>query len=914
MKRRLIGDYLPLEDISSESSRERYVRHGHISTLHPWWARRPLAASRATTYAALVDTPEDRESTAEFIAKLSKWSNPIPHDIIAKARQDIAECHQSRDAATISDMPKVLDPFGGGGSIPLEGLRLGCETYSNDYNPVACIIQKCVLEFPPRYQDKDTQGRSRLASDIRKWANHIMEESRKEIGKFYPDDTDGYIPSGYVWARTIPCQNPACAAEIPLMRQFWLAKRDNKKISLYPVVEENKVRFDIVGDSHAKFPLDFDPTKGTIHRAKATCLVCGTTTTPAMTKKLFQSGQAHDKMVVVILRHRRKSGKFYRLATENDVRMVESVAAVLHDKRAEYERVYGVDPLPDEILSTPDNKEFKPGRPQWDTMKPVVYGMTRWQDLFNIRQKMVMVVFLSNIRRAEETIRQTENSEYAKALVCYMAILLDRMVVKNATLVTYDVTREKIQNVFGRQALSMVWDYVELNPFDNQGWPNMTEWVCRAVEHCTKINNTPAKVTCTSATSLPYDNDFFDVVLTDPPYYDNIAYAMISDFFYVWLKRSVGHLFPDIFVSPLTPKTKEVIAYETRAIDVTGHNLPDIKTTKDYERLLSESLSEIYRVLKPKGVLVLVYTHKSVTGWETLINAILSSGMVITGTWPIHTEMKSRMIAKGNAALASSIYIAGRKIPKQGTGFYGEILKELRQHLEGRLATFWDMGLRGADFFVSAIGASIEVFAKYNTVQNDSGDTIDATTFLHDIRVMVSDYAISKIMHGTIAESVSPIARLYVLWRWSFGTAKVQFDNVLKMCQGMGVNINQELKRPGTLFKKTGEHITVLGPEQRKPDKMSQTDLLDVLHMVLLLWRDGNHTGIEDLLRNSGYGRTDTIYAVAKAVSEANPNSRESQLIDGFLTSKGVMMTSKKSPDSYQTKFINDANGEVSVS
>lgn len=915
MKRRLIGDYLPLEDIGSKSAREKSARHGHISTLHPWWARRPLAASRATTYAALVDIPEDRESTAEFVAELSKWSNPIPPDIINKARHDIMKCHRARCTTSASeDIPKVLDPFGGGGSIPLEGLRLGCQTYSNDYNPVACIIQKCTLEFPLRYSDGNTKGHSRLVADIRKWANWVLEESRKEIGKFYPDDKDGYIPSGYVWARAVPCQNPACGAEIPLMRQFWLAKRQKKKISLYPIVEKREVTFEIVGDGHAEFPPDFDPTKGTIHKAKATCLVCGTTTTPDMTKKLFQSDQAHDRMVAVILRHGKKPGKFYRSATPKDAKIVESVAAVLDDKRLEYERTYGMDPLPDEILSTPDNKEFKPGSPQWHPLRPVLYGMTRWLDLFNVRQKLVMTVFLSKIRQVEELIRQVEDSEYTKVLICYMAILLDRMADKNATLVTYQPNRENIAHVFVRQALSMVWDYVELNPFDNQGWPNMTEWVCRAVEHCTKINNSPAKITCASATSLPYEENFFDAVLTDPPYYDNITYAIISDFFYVWLKRSVGHLFPDLFVTPLTPKTKEVIVNETYAINVAGHKLPEIKTAKDYENLLSQSLSEIYRVLKPNGVLVLVYTHKSVIGWETLINAILASGLVITGTWPIHTEMKARMTAKGNAALASSIYIAGRKMPKQGIGFYGEILKELRRHLEGRLATFWKMKLRGADFFVSAIGASIEVFAKYDTIQNDAGDVIDVAAFLHDIRRMVSDYAISKIMHGTIAESVPPIARLYVLWRWSFGTTKVQFDNALKMCQGIGVDIDRELKRSDGLLKKAGEYIAMLGPEQRKLDKIDQTDLLDVLHSVLLLWKDSNRTGIKDVLRDSGYDRVETLYAVAKAISEANPNSRESQLIDGFLTGKDTMIVSTISSGSYQTRFISDTDGGVMVS
>jgi putative DNA methylase len=256
--KRFIEYSFPIKEVSIEGAREKNIRHGHISILHIWWARRPLFTSRATNYVALIPAPEDIDEynkKRNFIVELAKWENSLDQKLIKQAREDILKANNGKP-------PKVLDPFGGGGAIPLEALRLGCEVYSNDYNPVAVLIQKCTLEFPQKYgQEKikiDTSNGmiddanktkvSKLVYDVEKWGNYVLEEAKKEIGRFYPDDEDGSTPVGYIWARTVSCQNPACGAEIPLMRQFWLAKKKNKKVSLYPYVEGKEVKFKIVGD------------------------------------------------------------------------------------------------------------------------------------------------------------------------------------------------------------------------------------------------------------------------------------------------------------------------------------------------------------------------------------------------------------------------------------------------------------------------------------------------------------------------------------------------------------------------------------------------------------------------------------------------------------------------------------------
>ncbi|MEM3402889.1 MAG: DUF1156 domain-containing protein, partial [Candidatus Hadarchaeales archaeon] len=292
--RRLIEVAFPVREVSEESVREKNIRHGHISTLHIWWARRPLAASRATAYASLVPAPKSGRELKEkvkFIHELSKWENSLDLNRIERAKREILEANGGIP-------PRVLDPFAGGGSIPLEALRLGCETYAGEYNPVAVLILKCTLEYPQKYGvtkgesrlgSFEVQAKNKLLEDVKKWGEWVLEEAKKEMGRFYPEDKDGSVPVGFIWARTIPCQNPSCSAEIPLMRQFWLAKKEKKKIALRPLVKGKRVEFEIVGQDSA-FPKGFDPTKGTVRGAVAMCPVCGSTVADDTVRKLFQEG------------------------------------------------------------------------------------------------------------------------------------------------------------------------------------------------------------------------------------------------------------------------------------------------------------------------------------------------------------------------------------------------------------------------------------------------------------------------------------------------------------------------------------------------------------------------------------------------------------------------------------------------
>jgi putative DNA methylase len=936
----LIETAFPLQKVSAESVREKNIRHGHISTLHIYWARRPLAASRASILAALLpDNHEKRPEYLRLIEHLAPWesvgANGGSPSLLQRARALIREAFGGR-------APRVLDPFAGGGSIPLEATRLGCETYALDYNPVAVLLNRCVLEYPTRFgapdsvqrvplppRDdstpspllEDAPTRSPLLLAVQAWGDWVLQEARQRLQRFYPPDPDGSIPVGYIWARTVPCQNPTCGAEIPLMRQTWLAKKEGKQVALkiVPNHAHKRVEFEIVGQNGE--PIPFDPERGTVARANVECPLCGSVIDDQTTRRLFQEGKAGQRMVAVVLHHPQQRGKRYRLATERDMEAYRAAEQELLRVCARLREEWGMEPVPDEPLPTG-------GRGQYDTCRLPLYGMTHWGDLFNARQQLALVTFVDLVRRAHaQMLAQGADPEFAKAVATYLALTVNRLAASCNTLCRWQPVGEKIASVFSRQALPMVWDYVEANIFGDatRSWNELFQDASSVLKHLCSlpIRGVSHQAQHGSATDLPWEDNFFDAVITDPPYYDNVFYTDLSDFFYVWLKRSVGHLHPDLFATPLTPKSQEMVADACRFGGREG-------AKQHFEAMLLQSFREIRRVLKPDGIAVIVFAHKTTEAWETVLGALTEAGLRTTMAWPIHTEMQARLRAQETASLASSIYLICRKRQGAATGYWSEVRRETRELVERRLQQFWDAGIRGADMFISAIGAAMEVFTRYARVEKVSGDPVSMGEFLQDVRQCVAEFALRRVLHEpAVASELDALTRFYLLYRWAYGRAEVPFDEARKLATSVGLELTQAWGA-GEVVQQDKERVRVLAhyerawgvrtgakggrgrpprsrggvpseqlsleamliPSEAKEEAIVAWDalrargrqsLIEAIQLAAALWEANQISRLHEWL-GEGYADRPAFWLTAQAISEMLPDGdRERRVLQGLL-------------------------------
>jgi putative DNA methylase len=945
----LIETDFPLQAVSKESVREKNIRHGHISTLHIWWSRKPLAASRASILAALLpDDPATRHEHLKLIEQLAPWeavANGGSTSLLQRARALIREAFGGR-------APRVLDPFAGGGSIPLEAMRLGCETYALDYNPVAVLLNRCVLEYPARFgapdsvpsvplppRDdstpspllEDAPTRSPLLLAVQAWGDWVLRQAQKggahggaPLQDFYPPDPDGSIPVGYYWMRTIPCQNPTCGAEIPLTANWWLAKKDNKRVALKIVPDHahKRMEFEIVGQNGE--PIPFDPERGTVARANVECPLCGSVIDDQTTRRLFQEGKAGQRMVAVVLHHPQQRGKRYRLATERDMEAYRAAEQELLRVCARLREEWGMEPVPDEPLPPVGTLGFSVQR----------YDMHRWGDLFNARQQLALVTFADLVRRAHaEMLAQGADPEFAKAVATYLALGVDMTAAFCNTLARWENTSEAIKHLFSRQALPILWDYAEVNPFSGStgSWEAGTEYYLKALAHLTSIPPVPKsqqplvpKTQHGSATDLPWGNDFFDAVITDPPYYDNVPYADLSDFFYVWLKRTVGHLHPDLFATPLTPKSQEMVADASKV----GGDMQ--KAGERFEAMLLQSFREIRRVLKPDGIAVIVFAHKTTEAWETVLGALTEAGLRTTMAWPIHTEMQARLRAQESAALASSLYIVCRKRQGAATGYWSEVRCETRELVERRLQQFWDAGIRGADMFISAIGAGMEVFTRYARVEKVSGDPVSMGEFLQEVRQVVAEFALRRVLHEqAVASELDALTRFYLLYRWAYGRAEVPFDEARKLATSVGLELTL-VWGAGEVVQQEKERVRVLAhyerawgvrpgakggrgrpprsrggvpseqlsleamliPSEAKEEAIAAWDalrargrqsLIEAIQLAAALWEANQISRLHEWL-GEGYADRPAFWLTAQAISEMLPDGdRERRVLQGLL-------------------------------
>lgn len=792
--KRLIEDYLPIDSISADARQENsvtqargFVTKALLSVIHRWWARRPLSACRAAVYGALVP-PASVPGQINFVEALCKWR--APEDAFVSARASILAANGGR-------LPRVLDMFGGGGSIPLEACRLGCETYSIELNPVAYIVQLSTLVYPAKF------GRE-LAEDVKHWSRLILDRVRNSLSGLYPniqlqaehigsrklafanqDLGSGFTPVAYFWTRNVPCKNPGCRATIPLLRQSWMRKKPGAYVALRPTLDakQKRVAFEVLhsGSTDAEDAVrewSFDP-ENLSSAGETACPFCRGLVDGDYIKACGSEGKLGSELIAVAANSPDKRGKTYFAASASggppdDVYLHSQIERLLADNQM-----------------SPLNERFEANPRSMDVQR---YGVTRWEQLFSRRQMLVLLSFASEIRSGhKEMIDKGVSEERARAVTTYLALALDRLAERNWTITHWDVRGEFIQVDIGSGRLPMNWDFPEANPLaDASGsWEQATSDLTSALESLIACNRNPATVQRCSSLQLPFDSEFFDAIVTDPPYYDNVSYSNLSDFFYIWLKRTVGHLYPEHFALELTPKKQEIIAAAYR------HGGDSDASRKNYEQMMAEMFSEAHRVLKPDGPMVCVYAHKTTAGWTTLINALRASKFIVTEAWPLDTENPSRQTSKAKAALASSIFIVARRRDRDDVGTYEEVQPQLETVVQERVKRLWTLGISGADLVIACVGAGLSTFTRYCRVEYANGEEVPAERFLSEVETVVLETILgqlstevsgSKDRYGLA--SVDAPTRFYILWRYTYKTADLDAGEAIIFSNGTHVELD----------------------------------------------------------------------------------------------------------------------------
>jgi adenine-specific DNA methylase len=728
--KRLAEVDFPIAAVSRHSVREKSIRHGHPSTLHLWWARRPLAACRAVLMGLLLPDPCDplcpqgfkaaarralkpvpgiadprdaaalRKALLQFIADFANWDHSAVNTYLDAARALVKAAHGE-------EPPLVVDPFAGGGSIPLEALRTGCDAFASDLNPVACLILKVLLEDIPRHG-------TQLADELRRVGVEIKAAAEKELAQYYPPDLDGSRPIAYLWARTVRCESPNCGAEIPLARSFWLCKKPSRRRALRYEVKRPQGKL-----PHVELEI-FEPKseaavpRGTVAGANATCPCCNVVLpAPRVRVQLAaQRGGADTifdekgkrvggaRLLAVVTLKKNVSGRHYRLPEARDYVAIHSA------KKAIAELPKGA--VPDEPLPPIGTLGFRVQR----------YGMVEWGDLFSARQKLALVSLAAGVRRLAP---KTEVGSAARKL---LAGCLAKQADLSNSLCGWEPYAECPKHLFGRQAIPIVWDFPEGTPVGESSgsWSVLVQRAAYVLAELGS-NWSAGQTRLADACNSPLPDEACSVWFIDPPYYDAIPYSDLSDFFLVWLKRALPEdpLLRDPFdpSNPLSPKMAEIVQDETRGVR------EGVKDGAFFERQMGVAFGEGHRVLSEDGIGCVVFAHKTTEGWEALLSGMLHAGWVITASWPITTEMGSRLRARDSAALAASVHLICRpRSADAPVGGWEDILRALPVRIGEWMERLAGERIRGADLVFSCIGPAMELFSRYPKVETAEGEEI----------------------------------------------------------------------------------------------------------------------------------------------------------------------------------------------
>ncbi len=857
-RKKLIEVALPLDAINKESAREKSIRHGHPSTLHLWWARRPLAACRAVLFASLVDDPsndlDEEEAKVErdrlfgILEELVKWENSNDEGVLSRARKEILR-------STNGEPPPVLDPFCGGGSIPLEAQRLGLEAHGSDLNPVAVLITKALIEIPPKFagqppvnpesrkgigHEGNWRGAQGLAEDVRYYGKWMRDEAEKRIGHLYLKGPDGETVIAWLWARTVRCPNPACGAMMPLVRSFELSKKKGKRAWVEPVVDRSEatVSFEVkTGDGV--------PREGTVNRRGARCIVCETAVPFNHVRAEGKAGRMSQKLMAVVAEGER--GRKYLTPTDEHVAIAEKAEPTWRPEA--------------ELPHNP--RDFKTPN----------YGLTTFADLFTPRQLVALTTFSDLVGEAREKVRKDAATAglpedgaplsdggrgaqaYAEAVATYLAFGVDRAADYWGSIATWHTNNQQVRTTFARQAIPMTWDFVEANPFSNSsgGWNSL--YLSTVDSFRSFAPNADGIALQLDAASLA-NGERKPLISTDPPYYDNIGYADLSDYFYIWLRRSLSSIFSGIFGTMLVPKSGELVATPYR------FNGRKHEAQEFFEQGLGRAFERMQAHTNPDYPVTVYYAFKQAesesldgltsvasTGWETMLEGLLAANFQISGTWPMRSEQHHRMIARDSNALASSIVLVCRPRPAEAPpATRQEFVRALRRELPDALSVMMAENVAPVDLAQATIGPGMAIYSRYSQVVEADGSPMRVRTALQIINQSLDE-------HLSEAEGdVDPHTRFALTWFEQRGMQQGPYGEAETIAGARNVSVRGVVDA-GILEARAGK-VRLLRRDELLEEWDPATDprLTDwevVQHLIRALNTDGE-TGAARLLSRIG--------------------------------------------------------------
>jgi putative DNA methylase len=823
VKRKLIEVSIPLDEINKQSAREKSVRHGHPSTLHLWWARRPLATARAVLFAQLVDDPsvredefiaearqkdyedpegwaghrikQERERLFDLITRMVNWDNLNDEALFDAVHAEIMK-------STNDNPPAILDPFAGGGTIPLEAQRLGLEAHASDLNPVAVLINKALIEIPPKFAGQEPvfpgaagtrnawPKATGLAEDVRRYGEWMRDEAQKRIGHLYPR---AKLPSGgeatviaWIWARTVTCPNPACGIEMPLVRSWWLGKKKGKEAYVVPHVANGTVEYEI---GHSAQDAPAGDGDGTVGRTGATCISCGAAVDLAYVRAEGRAGRLGRDLIAVVAEGGRARTYLPPSAT--------------HLAAAEVDRP---DALPEGAIAE-----------QALGFRVQAYGLTEWVDLFTNRQLVTLTTFSDIVSTARDRVfgdaqlARAEGGErleaggsgaaaYADAVATYLALALSRMTDRHSLLTTWDSgpKKEYERSVFSRPAVQMTWDFTESNPLGGAGasFDASLTWLVKAVERL------PGRIRGVVDSADAAARSFDSLVLsTDPPYYDNIGYSDLSDYFYVWLRRSLRDIHPGLFSTILVPKAEELVANPYRHDGADG-------AKRFFEHGFEQVFARARQSTSGEFPIAVYYAFKqsetdeggdASTGWETILGSIVRAGWQVTATWPMRSELATRIRNIGSNALATSVVLSLRPRPEGAPitdrrGFIAAMKRDLgpalRELQQGSIAP--------VDLPQSAIGPGMAVFSRYTKVIESDGSEMTVRSALARINEVLDELLTEQ------EGDFDPTTRFAIAWYRSNGYEAGAFGDAENLARARATAVSA-MERGGILSARAGK-------------------------------------------------------------------------------------------------------------